>query len=197
MNSDAVDISLNKVKGGTNAELSGISTVDFVDGVAAFDASKELSVEAPGTYTLTASEVDGENMPVESTQPGISKSFTVSGDHLVFNSQPGSVAAANDPVTFTVVVEDSKNKLVLDSDAQSVQISLNIVKPGSGAELVGSVSVDFVNGVATFSTGSGLSVDTSGSYTLTATAIGLDPDTQETGPLANIDDATSKTFLVH
>jgi len=137
--------------GPTTANLTCASglTVAEVNGVASFSG---CSVDSAGTYTLTAS--DG-SLPWST-----SMTFTVgtSGPpaQLAFTPSPGS-AAQSAPLSPQPVVsiEDSGGNVV-GNDSSDVTISLN--GPGTlTCGNTGDLTVQAVNGVATFS---GCSVDT-------------------------------------
>ncbi len=66
---------------GGSGTLGGNTTVDAVNGVATFNS---LSVNLAGNYTFDASSSD--------TSDVISNSFQITGEHLVFTSQPQAAA---------------------------------------------------------------------------------------------------------
>jgi predicted outer membrane repeat protein len=93
---------------------------------------------------------------------------------LVFAIQPGNttIGAMFSPA-IVVDVEDSSGKTIT-SDNSSVTLTLTI---SNGAVLSGSLTAQAINGVATFS---GLSVNTVGTYSLTATDGALTADVSGT-----------------
>ncbi len=101
---------------------------------------------------------------------------------LIFTTQPGD-GIVNDPLTTQPVVraEDASGNLGINFNG-AVSLALEPV----GATLKGTNPVNAVNGVATFS---GLAVDTSGIYTLAASAAGFTGVTSNSFAIqANIND---------
>ena len=148
---------------GTNPSsgtLSGIKTIAATAGVATFS---DLSINKVGTgYTLTAAS---GALTVDT-----SSSFNITvaaANKLTFAVQPTSaVAGVVISPAVTVRVEDAFGNLVTTSGAT---VGVALTTPG-GATLSGTASVAASGGIATFST---LSVNKTGSYTLTATSTGL------------------------
>ena len=143
--------------GGT---LSGTKTVPAIAGVATFS---DLSINKVGTgYTLTAAgtALTGDTSAVFNITVG-------AANKLTFSTQPTSAVAgvAISPAV-TVRIEDAFGNVVTTSGAT---VGVAFTTPG-GATLSGTSSVAASGGVATFST---LSVNKTGSYTLTATSTGL------------------------
>jgi uncharacterized membrane protein len=160
---NAVTIALGANPGG--GTLSGTLTVNANNGVASFD---DLTLTRPGAgYTLTASS--------GSLTGATSNPFTVEAvaAALQFVQQPTNVAAgvAINPA-ITVQVVDSFGNPVTDSSAP---VTLALGTNSGGAKLGGTLTVNAVNGLATFSditlnrTGSGYTLSAS-SGTLTGAA---------------------------
>ena len=140
----------------TSATLGGTKTVAAVGGVASFSA---LSITTVGTgYTLVAT--DGTLGGVTSNSFGITPA---AADHLAWSSQPTNTVAGQAISSMTVKVLDLYGNLVTgDTSGVTAAIGTN---PGGGT-LSGTVSVNAIGGVATFST---LSINKTGTgYTLTA-----------------------------
>jgi hypothetical protein len=154
----AVTIAVNS---GPSTALNGTLTVNAVNGVATFS---NLSLNTAGVYTLFAADsADLIN--------AVSSSFTISAaaaQQLVFVQQPTSTTA-NTVIApaVTVAVEDQFGNLET-ADSSSVTIAIN--SGPAGATLAGTLTVNAVNGVATFST---LSLNTGGTYTLAASDAAL------------------------
>ncbi len=132
--------------------LSGTTTVAAVAGVATFS---NLSIAKTGSYTLSIT--DG------SLTSATTSSFTVTpatATHLAFTAQPSS-GIAGSLGTITVAVEDQYNNVVT-TDTSAVTLAL---ASGTGT-LTGTKTVNAVAGVATFT---GLSINTAGSYSISAT----------------------------
>jgi autotransporter-associated beta strand protein len=141
--------------------LSGTATVAASSGIATFGT---LSINKAGVgYTLTT--VDGSLAGATSSAFNI----TAVATHLVFTSQPGNTTAGSTIApAVTVAVEDTMGN-IMTGDSSSVTLAIGS-NPGSGT-LSGTVTVNAVSGIATFST---LSINKSGSgYTLTAADGGL------------------------
>ena len=91
---------------------------------------------------------------------------------LLFSQQPGNAQAGASIGTIKVQVLDASNNLITNA---TNQVTLALSAPGNPpATLSGTKTATPSGGVATFS---GLSVDKVGTYTLSATATGLGPDT--------------------
>jgi large repetitive protein len=145
--------------GGT---LAGTLTVNAVNGVANF---ADLSIDKAGTgYSLTAASgaLTGATSGAFNVQVG-------TGTRLAFVVQPSNVTAgvAISPAV-QVAVQDANGNTVTSSTAPvTVGVGTN---PGGGT-LSGTLTVNAVNGVATFAD---LSIDRTGAgYTLSATSSGL------------------------
>jgi autotransporter-associated beta strand protein len=141
---------------------TGTLTVAASSGVATFS---NVILDTTGTYTLTAN--DG------GLASATSNSFTVSpaaASKVVYGVQPSNVIAgvANSP-SITVSVEDQFGNVVT-SDSSNVALS---VASGPGL-LTGTVTVVASGGVATLSN---VVLDTTGTYTLTASDGSLTPAT--------------------
>ncbi|MGE3524646.1 MAG: Ig-like domain-containing protein, partial [Gemmatimonadales bacterium] len=152
---------------GTNPSggaLSGTKTVNAVAGVATFN---DLSIDKAGNgYTLTADDGAGGLPLVSSAGFNISVG---SGNRLAFVVQPGNTTAgaAISPAVQVAVQDGSGNTVTGATDA----ITLAIGNNAGGGTLSGTLTVNAVNGIATFGN---LSINRSGTgYTLNATAGGL------------------------
>jgi hypothetical protein len=98
-----------------------------------------------------------------SSGSGISGSFSsASSDTLVFSTQPANGKAGKTLAPVVVQIKGAGNT-VLTSDTSAVTVAIQTGP--TGAALLGTVTVNAVAGVATFNT---LSIDTTGTYTLTA-----------------------------
>jgi len=145
--------------GGT---LNGATTVTAINGVATFTG---LSINKTGTgYTLTAAASG-----LTATPSGTFNITPGTASKLVFGVQPSNTSAgASISPAVTVLVEDSNGNVVTTSTA-TVLMAIGS-NPSSGT-LGGTVSVNAVAGVATFSN---LSINNSGTgYTLAASSGGL------------------------
>jgi hypothetical protein len=163
------------------ATLGGTTTVTAVAGVATFST---LTVSAPGSYTLVATN--------SSLTSATSNTFAISAgaaNRLAFQNYPTAGLAAGatmDPIT--VVVRDALNNTVtafngpitLAPIGPSSSMTSDPVAAGtdSAANVVfsGAVTVSAVAGVATFSD---LQLMRAGTYSLSASSTGL---TGTTGP---------------
>jgi dUTPase len=144
---------------GGSGTLGGILTADAVNGVASFSS---LTVSAAGTYTLAA---NGDGFSATSSSIVITPAGVTTS--LEFSTQPPTSAAANAAFTVAVTAVDSLGN-VDSSFTGPVTIS-----EAGGATIQGTLTVNAVNGVATFT---GLSIDAAGyGYSLLATASGLAP----------------------
>jgi CSLREA domain-containing protein len=144
------------------ATLNGTTTATVVNGVATFN---DLSINTAGSYTLSAT---GTGLTGDT-----SASFTVNAGAaaaLEFVQEPTNVTAGdtlNPAVTVRVV--DVFGNVVTGDNSTEVTLALD-----PAATLNGTTAATVVNGVATFND---LSINTAGSYTLNATGTGLTGDT--------------------
>jgi hypothetical protein len=174
--SSTVTVSLSS---GTFADGSTTETAADVNGIATFAG---LAIDTPGSYSLiaTGGSLTGAN----------SSSFTIdpaTASKLVITNEPSNTAAG-DAVSpaVTVAVEDQYNN-VASADASTVTLSLST---GTFADGSTTETAADVNGVATFS---GLTIDTAGSYTLSATDGSL---TGATSSAFTIDPATTNKLVI-
>jgi hypothetical protein len=152
--------------------LGGTLTVNAVNGVATFS---DITVSSTGTESLQAT--DG------SLTSTISASFSVTPPPSLIGN-PAQVQFAQQPLpavvgtvlspAITVQVQDSKGNLVT---TDSSTVTLSIASGPAGATLGGTLTVNAVNGIATFSD---ITVSSVGSYMLTASDAALTPATSST-----------------
>jgi uncharacterized repeat protein (TIGR03803 family) len=156
---DNSTVTLAIASGPTGGTLGGTVSATAVDGVATFS---NLSLSAPGAYTLTASDA--------ALTSATSASFTITPlpagvpAALAFAATPttGFAGVALTPAVIVSVEDGGGNVVSTDNST----VTLAIASGPSGAALGGTVSATAVNGVATFSN---LSLNDAGDYTLTAT----------------------------
>ena len=137
------------VKGGL---LHGTLTAQAQDGVATFAG---LSLTKAGAYTLQAS--DGAFASITTTI-----SVTQPPAKLVFKQQPTTTLAGHTISPITVLVEDSTGRVVSTDNST---VTLSVTKGVAGATFTGNLSVQAVNGVATFA---GLSTTAAGAFMFSA-----------------------------
>jgi hypothetical protein len=142
-----------------SATLSGTLTQPVVNGVANFG---DLSVNKTGSYSLTATTTPA-------LTSAISNSFAIQpgpAAQLAFSVQPPATPTAGATLTpaIQVSIEDSLNNVVTGDSATQVTVALT---SANGAILSGTTNQTAANGVASFGD---LSVNKTGSYTLTATS---------------------------
>jgi hypothetical protein len=147
----------NSTPGGS---FTGTATLPVTNGAAEFSDVSGLIIDQAGTYEFDAS--------APNTVGGTSTSFSVTAAapaKLIIQEQPVSFVQTTSMATPVVVaVEDQYNNVVLNA---STTVVLSINSGPVGAVLSGQISVNTVNGVATFN---GVSADLLGTYTLIATA---------------------------
>lgn len=150
-------VTLSISSGPAGATLIGGAQASAVNGVATFPS---LSLPKAGTYTLAAQ--DG------SLAQAITSPFSSTGvPSLVFVQQPTNCTADNS-VSPPIVVDVNLASGTLASSDNSI-VTLSILSGPSGANLAGTVTVNAVNGVATFAD----AVPTEpGTYVLRATDTG-------------------------
>ena len=181
------DASGNKISGSTApiavtlspnpGALQGTATENAVDG----DATFSLSIDASGTYTLTATSIGLGS--VVSDPFNIAE--TSSQDMLLFYVPPPDTAVgANIPVTVWVAHADGS------ADAtSSAQVTLSLDQ-NAGA-LQGTTTVAAVNGVATFDD---LSINTAGTFTMSASSSGLTTVSTDQFTISESTEATQLAF---
>jgi uncharacterized delta-60 repeat protein len=169
--SDDSDVTLSIASGTAGATLGGSTTVTAVNGVATF--TNLFITTAATDYTLTAS--DGTDVPATSTVFSITAPPVA--DTLVFVSDPVNTNITTTLGSITVDVTTGTGAVVTTDTGN---VTLAITGNPAGVMLGGTTTVAAVNGVATFSN---LTINTVGSYTLTATEIG---DTSATSTLFNV-----------
>jgi hypothetical protein len=151
---DDSTVTLTLVSGGV---LAGTTAVAASGGVATFT---NLSPQAAGSQELKAS--DG------SDKPGISSAFIVTAGPPVqigFINQP-TAQWLSSPLSpeLTVGIEDIYGNVI---SAPSTAITLTLQSGPNGGQLLGNLTANTVNGVATFSN---LTFNAAGSYVITASS---------------------------
>ena len=153
------DVTLS-LSNGSGATLGGTLTATAVNGVASFNG---LSINQPGDgYIIQATST---GLPV-----GSSASFAVTNDEFVVTTQPPTSIGAGDDIDLALSAENGSGNVDTSFDG-SVTVSLASFG-GSTPTLGGTLSVDAVNGVASFS---GLTVDQAGFYELSLVSGGVAP----------------------
>jgi len=137
---------------------------------------------ADGTFTATVTSTVAQTVTLQAVFGGLTELVTVTfqaglANGLVFAQQPtDSTGGAQITPSVQVAVVDANNNVVTTSTA-AITLALG-ANPGSGS-LLGTLTENAVNGVATFS--DPLAVNTIGSgYTLVASADGLGSATSNT-----------------
>ncbi len=168
-----VQLSLNPVIPGTGAKLEGTITASFVNGIASFVLPKGPSIDTPGRYTLTITEVEnstGVLTPTETTDPIISKEINVNNYHLAFTRTIKSTDVGK-RLDFAVAIQDSKSRTNTKINGHHVQLTLTKVKEGDGGILSDFTELGFVAGVQNFKESTAPSINVPGFYTITATEV--------------------------
>jgi RHS repeat-associated protein len=137
------------VKGGL---LHGTLTAQAVNGVATFTG---LSLTKAGAYTLQASDGAFANITtnISVIQPPAK---------IVFKQQPTTTLAGHTISPITVLVEDSTGHVVTTDNSN---VTLSVTKGVAGATFTGNLTVQAVNGIATFT---GLSTTAAGTFMFSA-----------------------------
>ena len=135
-----------------------------------------------GVFNVATKNFASENLPQATAYTAIPDGITVGPDgnlwivddtgaidvkllatKLVVTTPPSSTITAGTPILVTITAEDASNNV------DPTYIGYVTLAAANGTD----VTVAAVNGVATFSGSNALTLDTAGSYTLTATASGL------------------------
>ena len=139
---------------GSGGTLSGATTVNAINGVATFS---NLVITGAGSYTLTFS--------ASGLTPATSTSIVITplpASRLSIATQPGG-ATTRSPLSPqpVVQVQDASGAVVISSATVTATLT------GSGGTLLGTTTVNAVNGIATFSD---LRIAGPGAYTITFSA---------------------------
>jgi uncharacterized repeat protein (TIGR03803 family) len=172
-----VTISVASGPGSASGELDMFAQ----NGVATFI---DVSLSTAGLYTLKAT--DGKLAPATSTSINNGSASAPSGDQLVFTQEPSTTLAGLPTIDVSVAVEDQDGN-ILTGDNPAISIAAN--GPGSIGNFAGYTTVTAQNGVATFGF---IFIDTTGTYTLTATD---GTDTPATSTSFNITDAGASQII--
>jgi uncharacterized repeat protein (TIGR03803 family) len=159
-------------------------TVQAVDGVATFN---NLTAEVAGAYSLALSD-RADGLVGDDTD-----SLTITpaaASRLVFSTQPVGTTVGTVLSPTVVSIEDPYGN-VETGDTSVVSIAINSGPVGGAFTPTSTVTVNAVNGVATFGN---LAVDTPGTYTL-AVADSTDSLSNSGSDDVNITSATSSTAL--
>ncbi|MCL4729092.1 MAG: hypothetical protein KJ044_01475 [Planctomycetes bacterium] len=168
-NTTQVTAAITSGTGTTGAVLSGTTTVQASGGIVTFT---NLAINLAGTgYTLTFTAT-GFTSAVSAT---FNVTTTQVATHLAIATQPGGAQAGTVFTTQPVIeIRDASGALVAGA-SNFVGVSLN---GGAGGTLSGTLIVQAVNGVATFTN---LSINNAGvGYSLTFSASGLTGATSNT-----------------
>ncbi len=159
-------LTLNPAAGAAATTLGGITTGNFVNGVAAFTTTAGPTVGLAGTYTLTATDPALPGVAADNSNP-----FKVAGFHLMFKKQV-TQAGVGAPILFTVALLDSKNKPVTTENSATVTLDFTAKLGGANAKVSGTLVRTLTAGVADFTAAAAPQLDTAGVYRFTATETG-------------------------
>jgi alpha-tubulin suppressor-like RCC1 family protein len=162
--------------GGT---LAGTKTVTAINGIASFSGLWIDKAAAGYTLTATAAALTGATSGAFTVNPG-------APTRLTFGQQPSAVEgnAVMAPAVTVTVSDAFDNVVTTATNSVTLDFGVNVWKSvfSPGAALLGTRTVNAVNGVAPFGT---LRVDKPGTgYTLAATAAGLTPGSSDAFPVA-------------
>ncbi len=169
--SSSVKVAIKTSTGATGATLGGTLTISAVKGIATFS---DLSLTAAGTgstaYALTAT--DGSLTAANSSSFDVAPAAP---KQLAFNKGPTAAkAGAVISPAITVDVEDQYGNVVISN---SSNVTLAIKTGPAGAPINGQLTDGANSGEASFDD---ISLETAGSYTLTATDGKLTADVSDT-----------------
>ncbi len=173
---DSVQLSLNILTGGTNAALAGSLIGPLIAGVANFPATANLSINSAGTYTLTATpemqDDTGAMLADNAVASATSNSFKVTPSQLVITTPPAKTVDQNVPIAFKLAIENASHQVNTSDSTDTVQVTLNTISGGTGANLTGTTSTLVSAGRAAFTTSAGPSITAPGVYTFTLSVPG-------------------------
>ena len=150
----------------TSTTLNSTATTTAVNGIATFNNSINIANTGLGTYQLQATST---GLPSQT-----SNTFNVSyqsASQLVFTSQPtNSTVGVNLSPSVVVKVEDTYGNVVANNTW-----SVTLATSGSGTSFSSGTTIasTAVAGVATFSGASAVKYSSSGTYTIAASALGV------------------------
>jgi hypothetical protein len=165
-------LTLNTVEGGANARLSDTSdTVDF--GTAKNSGANPAAINSPGTYTITFTVISQDRDAFDYTiDPITSDPFQIVANHLAFAKEPSTVFV-NDPLHYEVELKDFKNHTITTNSSDQLMFTLN-TPPGSEAILTSGLD-SLVTGIANNSGNTPLSIDSTGTYSLSVVDVPANP----------------------
>lgn len=161
------------ISSGTGTLGGTINGVAMTNGVATF---ADLNINAVGAKQLTFTDQSGTPLTA-----GVSNSFNITADRLVFTTQPTNTTAGQ---TIANVVVEAQDGLGTTDANFTASIDLTIAS-GTGT-LNGTASVAATAGVSTFST---LSINQADTFTLDADSTGLTTDTSSSFTVSPAADA--------
>jgi hypothetical protein len=118
------------------------------------------TTDAPAGDYYVYAEVDDDGLYRYAYIPGEFAFHVGTADKVAISTQPPTIATAGSGFGLMAEIEDSNGNVILSNDSE---VTLSVA---SGPVLNGTVTVQAVNGTATFS---GISLDTAGTYTLSVT----------------------------
>ncbi|HTH63848.1 MAG TPA: hypothetical protein VL563_04130 [Gemmatimonadales bacterium] len=165
----------------TGALLGGTTTVNVNAGLASF---ANLTISKAGTYTLTATTSLG-------LTPATSVSFTITTaatTHFAFTVQPSTTTAGANITPAVQVTAQNSSNVTVTSFTGPVTLAIAAGTGATGATLGGTVTVNAVNGVATFAnlvltkagTGYKLTASSAGVAGATSASFAINPDVATT-----------------
>ncbi|NWJ49103.1 MAG: hypothetical protein HXX08_24870 [Chloroflexi bacterium] len=162
--SGTVTVAIKSGTGTPGATLGGTATISAVNGVATFS---DLSLDKSGTgYVLTASATG-----LTSANTNSFDITTGTAAKLVITTQPSGAVASSAFTTQPVVTAQDANGNTATSFNRAVTVAIKSGAGTTGALLSGTLTVNAINGVATFSN---LKINKSGrGYVLVFNATGL------------------------
>ncbi len=177
---DAIRVVLVPLDASTGV-LSSAADI-FLGGIANNSGTPALSIDNPGTYKLTITEISN-NAFVDSTTI-TSNSFKIIADKLAFIKPPTKVLV-NSPLHYEIALLDSNNNPVT-SNSDHLQFTLVRIKGGIGATLVTNTD-SLVGGTANNSGGVPLSINVPGTYRLIVTDVPANPGDPVAKSITSID----------
>lgn len=179
-NIDTIRFTLNVIEGPSNAALLG-STDILTRGAAINDTQPYVAVNAPGTYTLTATlnQGFGSSTDVSAVESITSNPFEVVQNKLVFTRQPANTQPGI-TLRYEIQLKDYKKKTVISSD--QLTFTLMVISDGAGAVLSSNTD-SFRNGKAENDGNIPIKINLPGTYKLIVAVVPAIPDDPIPAPI--------------
>jgi hypothetical protein len=199
-NSSELSIRVVDAATGALAQYSqgGTTSAVLSDGILNYGNAQTVTIAQIGTFNITATAYTevlsgGVLTPIPTIEPVTFKNLKITGYKLALIAKPPSTNTVNQPIPFTVAIEDDSNKINHSDNMTGLQISLKSYTPGANRVYSTAASVPVLtNGEYIFDANQFFEITQPGKFSLTVTAI--DPSTNSV--ISTTDPVTSSVFVV-